>query len=323
MTNFRQSVFFAIAFMCLCGTTVSSNEFIASVNLSPYEVRVGDPVTVTYTVTAINANSIQLDPLPETISDAAIINTMDEISENLTGAKAFIRTLTLVPFTVEDLSIPRLGVQVIDESGKSVIGSTPGAVVHVRSVAPGIDGPEEMKSLKGIDIPPEEFNWTITVIIGSLILIIIASVIWFFIRKRTPSSLQELLNLTPAQRALKDLKGLLHSQLLVTGKHKEFFTKLADITRRYLGLRYHILALEMTSKELCHQLAKSWQHSDEKNRSLGSLLHGCDLVKFAKFIPPEDQGKEGILTAEKIVQSTRDDNIHESVENENGREGTN
>jgi hypothetical protein len=179
----------------------------------------------------------------------------------------------------------------------------------VLSVAPTEEGPDELRALKDLIVPPEEKRLLWPWLIGTaLLLIALLVTIWILLRKRAPASVRELMRLTPAQRALKDLDKLLKSGLLYDGNFKQFYSDLADIARRYLGLRYHIMALEMTTTELLTKLKES-KNSRRLAAAgiLGSLLEVCDLAKFAKLHPLVEEGEDGIEISRNIVIKTRDD----------------
>jgi hypothetical protein len=119
---------------------------------------------------------------------------------------------------------------------------------------------------------------------------------------------------------LQDIELLIQSRLLQSGRFRQFFTELADIIRRYLGLRYHVKALEMTSTELYREMERTWRDETTWLDNLSGLLATCDLVKFARFNPPGDEGISGVNTAVEIVEYTRDD-IEPHGEEETGEEG--
>ena len=267
---------------------------------------------------SLDAALFILEQLPERLGPVLVQELGSAESTDLLGIAVLRRKYKLVPFAVGKHSIPSLAVEVVGTDGSSIKGETPGVSLLVTSVSTEEDGPNEIKALKDPLVPEEEEQAkTVTLLIAALVLaaILAAGVIFYFIKKSMPSSLRKMIQLTPAERALLDLELLASSNLLSEGQAKQFFTTLSEIIRRYLGLRYHILALEMTSTELTSIIKTQARENGNVLTSLTSLLSVCDLVKFAKLIPPTEKGDEGIESARSIVQITRDD---VAKENEGG-----
>lgn len=88
------------------------------------------------------------------------------------------------------------------------------------------------------------------------------------------------------------------------GKTKKFYFRLSEIIRQYLARRYQINALEATTEELLHELQD--QPLQVEHRMLISDFFGrCDLVKFARYIPPMEETEQGYKAALEIVDCTR------------------
>ena len=302
------------ALLCLFAVAVAAQDVAVTVSVDPYEVRIGDPVDIIISVTTLRANSIKLDPLPQGLAEAEVLSTEDRLETGWLGQQRLIRRVRLVPFAVGDVSLSPLNVEVIQADGTTSRTTTPLTVFAVRSVAPGEEGPTSARELKDIIEPSEEslpFFWLYIV---AAVVLAAALIAWWFLRRRAPRSVRDLLKLTPAQRALHELQQLASSGLLESGKHREYYTSLADILRRYLGLRYHIFALEMTSSELRNRMERIWERSVELHDDLGKLLHECDLVKFAQFTPEAERGPVHIDEAARVIESTRDDREDDSTQ---------
>lgn len=316
----RETAILVLAFSAL---TAAAEEPIVNVTVNPYHAHVGDPTEITITVRALAANSITIAEMPAVSGDLIIQGSEMEERRDLLGIKIVRRTIRCVPFAVGSFTIPELAVEIIGKDGKSFKTTSPTALLLVHSIAAAEEGPDAVKGLKGI-IAPQEKDTTVNTFMFIALIIVLLAIgavgTWYFLFRRTPASVRQLLKLTPAQRALKDLSELMSSELLRKGRIKQFYTELADIVRRYLGLRYHIMALEMTSTELCVEMAGSWEEDGMEVIPLSQLLESCDLVKFAKFQPPQTKGAEGIETARKIVITTRDDLQTEDASSKKGME---
>jgi hypothetical protein len=76
--------------------------------------------------------------------------------------------------------------------------------------------------------------------------------------------------------------------MLDGGQGGLFVDQLSDVVRAYLGARYLFDGLETTSDEMLMQL-KAHGASLGFTQEVGQFLHRCDLVKFAKVEPDEDE----------------------------------
>src|SRR5690606_7643206 len=123
---------------------------------------------------------------------------------------------------------------------------------------------------------------------GGVALIAAAVAAWWYVRRRRQGK-----SILPERQApprpaheiaLEELKALVASDWLATGKHKAWHSELADIIRRYIQGRYGIDAPEMTSRQLLGALDK---YGLEKKwlPGLKELLSICDMAKFAKYVP--------------------------------------
>jgi hypothetical protein len=290
------------------------------VRISPSEVHVGDRVTVEISVRAFGAAEIRIGEIPssgdEIVEDDRLLSgpvlyqlKNAEEKQDLLGALVAHRTYNAIPFTVGGQTIPSVPVKIVMRDGSEIDLVSPPALLTVLSVAPGETGPTAVAALKGLlRYPPrlgQSLPWFWIII--ALLLIAAGSAALIALNRRTPTTLRKLMRLSPAERALRELDALAASTLLADGRVKEFYTELSDITRRYLGMRFRLPALEMTTTELNAALREPLRIFDFSLPRLPELLQIADLVKFAKFTPPNSLGGDLIDAAREIVMITRDD----------------
>ena len=100
------------------------------------------------------------------------------------------------------------------------------------------------------------------------------------------------------------------------GQIKQFYTQLTDVIREYLSRAYSINAMEMTTDEIV-ALVKKNKDLDEIRIVLKEMLELSDLVKFAKFIPLENENEKAVLDAFMIVEkTTKEPEVEEKQETE-------
>ncbi len=98
---------------------------------------------------------------------------------------------------------------------------------------------------------------------------------------------------------LKKLDDLWNKNYVSNGLIKEFYLELTEIIRWYIGKKYNINALELTTEELFFVLKKK---VDKKyNLELKSFLDDADLAKFAKYIPEKGKILKDFEFAKKFI----------------------
>lgn len=122
----------------------------------------------------------------------------------------------------------------------------------------------------------------------------------------------------PWEIALERLDEVRHAGLLDVGRHAEYFDRVSDAVRGYLGARFGFDGLESTSDEILTALKKqaigfvridtaSELNAPAPGIPLDEVRHflaECDLVKFANLTPSPDQCAAALTSGEHIVRST-------------------
>lgn len=105
--------------------------------------------------------------------------------------------------------------------------------------------------------------------------------------------------------AFRDLDKLKKQKLWQEGEIKLYYTRLSDILRTYLWLRYDIKTLERTTEEILTSLKNTGFDNDELFNLLQETLQLADLVKFAKFDPNQKAHQESMESAYRFVNETK------------------
>jgi len=105
--------------------------------------------------------------------------------------------------------------------------------------------------------------------------------------------------------AFRELDKLKKQKLWQAGEIKLYYTRLSDILRTYLWLRYDIKTLERTTEEILTSLKNTGFDNDELFNLLQETLQLADLVKFAKFDPDPEAHQESMESAYRFVKETK------------------
>jgi len=107
----------------------------------------------------------------------------------------------------------------------------------------------------------------------------------------------------PWEVAFERLDEARHAGLLETARFSEFFDRVNDAVREYLGARFGFAGLECTTDETLATLRRV-PHFGLPIPELASFLQECDLVKFADVTPTLDECQRALAEAERVVRTT-------------------
>lgn len=88
---------------------------------------------------------------------------------------------------------------------------------------------------------------------------------------------------------------------------RAFAIAVSDAVRIYLEERFELRAPERTTEEFLRDLQKTSALNDSQKTSLTAFLEQCDLLKFARFEPPESMLRELHDSALRLVHETQFD----------------
>lgn len=159
------------------------------------------------------------------------------------------------------------------------------------------DEPDMVRDAKGLS--QHGVPWVVW-LAGLLTLALLGLLAWLIRRWWKRPRKQALVpQLDPYPQALRDLAALAASQINKQGQWQEFYDRLSQILRRYLGWRYHVPLLEQTTSESMRSLSLS----EQPHRRLKEILENADLVKFAKMYPPLEQSEHHLSWAKELIES--------------------
>ncbi|MFP4488793.1 MAG: hypothetical protein ACLFN1_05775 [Bacteroidales bacterium] len=103
--------------------------------------------------------------------------------------------------------------------------------------------------------------------------------------------------------SFRELDKLEKKRLWQAGKIKEYYSRLTEIIRYYLEIRYGIRALEMTSEEIIAALdGKDINKGDMT--LLNNILRNADLSKFARYTHDAESNTAALNNARTFVSNT-------------------
>ena len=99
-------------------------------------------------------------------------------------------------------------------------------------------------------------------------------------------------------------KQKLEQALALIAQPKPFVIAVSDTARAYLEERFNFRAPERTTEEFLHELRATDLLVRDQKDSLAAFLQSCDMVKFAKYEPGENELRELHASALRLVEET-------------------
>jgi hypothetical protein len=169
-----------------------------------------------------------------------------------------------------------------------------------------VNNTNDIRDIKPPIIIPSSWDWLWPALVPLAILAIL--LLAFYLWKKSRSQVP-VVPLVPAHvRAKQALQKALE---LIT-QPKSFCVLVSDTIRLYLEERFNFRAPERTTEEFLRELGETDLLTVEQKEILGRFLESCDLVKFAKYEPGENELRELHSSAVRLVEET------EPRENSNG-----
>jgi hypothetical protein len=148
-----------------------------------------------------------------------------------------------------------------------------------------------------IDIP-DPWLWLWLALGALAVLAIVLLVLWLWMRDRSR------VPIVPPIPAHIRAKRALEKALELIAQPKEFCVAVSNTVRHYLEERFNFHAPERTTEEFLRELGETNLLTPEQKESLGGFLESCDLVKFAKYEPGENELRELHSSAIRLVEET-------------------
>jgi len=163
-----------------------------------------------------------------------------------------------------------------------------------------------MSAVGDLDIrdikPPIEISASSTWLWWVVILLAVAVaalLLWHWMKLRKLNVV-----LPPPVPAHVRAKQKLQQALALLAQPKPFVIAVSDTARTYLEERFNFHAPERTTEEFLRELAGTKLLLPDQKESLGNFLASCDLVKFAKYEPGENELMELHHSAVRLVEET-------------------
>lgn len=271
------------------------------------EIFIGDEINYSVTVRHTPEVNVDMPSLAENLGmfelrDYNVLEPQKQNDHIVERTNYVISTFDTGEFQIPELTI---GYTVGDDTTRQTIKTEPIDIV-VNSLNPDEAG--DIRDIKPPLTPPRDYRSLATWIgLGLLGVAVVLFLIYYIKRRRAgePILPKRIKPPRPAHEvAFDELDELKNSDLLENAAYKTHYSRLSEIVRRYIENRYFIAAMEMTTFELLTSLETEQLHTEEVDM-LRDLLTRCDLVKFARFEPAQQEHEQSFQQAFNFVDRTK------------------
>jgi hypothetical protein len=276
-------------------------------SLSSDSMVIGDQLLFRIHVAAANGVTFQMPVVKDTLNGE--IEVLFVHSADTSGSRELIEvdhTYIITGFTP---GLQVLPAQPVVYSYHDITDTALSMSLMLAVYDPMVDTTQQIKPIKPpINTPVtlrEVFPWVMMGMGGWMIGTLVAALIWIYMQRRRDPEIFSLKPLEPAHViAFRELDRLKEQKLWESGQVKLFYTRLTEISRRYIERQYGIPAMERTTEEILEAFRRSNTDDHLLDEMLKELLELADLVKFAKEDPLPVENQTNLNNAYLFVQKT-------------------
>jgi len=217
------------------------------------------------------------------------------------GRRRIAETYVLDPVFVGDYAIQPASVTWGE--GESITVPSPG--LRVRDLTEEEhEAATRFETIAGPITPPSVLveRWPLWVALGGGLLIAAGAVAYVFrFRKREAQAPPPLPQWDVAYRRLQELD---QRRLPQAGEFGLYYVELSGILRHYIEDRFQLHAPEQTTPEFLSAASGSGALSEQHQRILADFLKHCDRVKFAQYVPNEQEMEKSFAIVLQFVDQT-------------------
>jgi hypothetical protein len=272
---------------------------------SARQVRLAEMFQVVLTVTHDPAVQVNL---PASLDLGGLFEEIRRTSSrrrNADGSLTREYVLTVLAFEVGDLRFPAIPVTYAAGGSATVVQSQPVPVRVLGVIAPGR---AELRDIAP-PVPVRTRDWGLIYAAAALLATSLALLLLLWLRRRRAAAVRIQVEEAARQpialheQILGRLNELEASGALDAVDRKPAYVRLSEIVRAYLAARYGFPALELTTSEIATHLQQDEMLAAVREL-LGDLLERCDLVKYANSDASEDEARQDLYRARRLVERT-------------------
>ncbi|MFQ6103217.1 MAG: hypothetical protein ACE5OP_02870 [Candidatus Glassbacteria bacterium] len=292
-------------------TAEKYRDFDLNLSISPDSLFIGDELSLTVELIHEDSLNASLMGINADLAPFEVVGGGEVKTSRIEGARLDSLSLSLTSYETGEHFLGPIQVLIsVDEQPDTI--TIEGKSVYVKSLL-GPDA-QDIKEIKGM-IPPSRRRLLIWLLLGLIPLAILTCIV--LIRRknraqRAAAEIDEKPSVPPDVWALDELLRIERMELLSRGKVKKYYILVSEILRRYASMRFKIVTLERTTREILEDLRSNGMKV-EHHQAFSNLLEESDLVKFAKWTPAASTSESYIERVREIIRDTCEEKKEEEV----------
>ncbi len=287
--------------------TAETGPVALRVTIDRTDVAVPDQIKMTIAIEAEIGVEVTMPELGETLGSFGVAGFVDDEPQEDDFKETRSRVYTLDTILSGELEVPPISVSFADPREKADGShamyedtvSTGPIPVTVRAGLADIKGPMTLPLARRYRL----LLWTLGVL-AAIVAIALGARWWRRRGKEQAVKLQMARRIIPHQWALAELEKLAAEDLIGKGRIQEFYYRINALLRRYIELRFGLMAGEQTSEEFIRTLQFSAMFDAHHKEVLQRFVSACDPVKYARHRPESDEIDWVQATAREFVIET-------------------
>lgn len=239
--------------------------------------------------------------LPDTIGDFKVVKEDKIDSSYANGNLNFSQGITLTSFDSGRHVIPSLTLNVETLQGDSSFNILTDSIPINVSFAP-MDSVQTFHDIKAIIEVKKQWPWwawTLLALGVAILIFWVRFLIKFLKKKKTTPDFFNA-KFSPFDEAMNSLTELESRQLLQKDEVKEYHTRLTAIFKRYISRKTKTYKMYLTSDEILMDV-NEYGLTKEQISSFANCLRMSNAVKFAKYIPPQNESENCFKQTRGII----------------------
>jgi hypothetical protein len=239
--------------------------------------------------------------MPDSIGDFKVVKENKIDSSYANGNLNFSQDITLTCFDSGRHVIPPMALNVETLQGDSSFNLLTDSIPINVSFAP-MDSTQTFHDIKSIIEVKKQWPWWAWALLALAVAILIFWVrflIKFFKKKKTTPDFFNA-KFSPFDEAMNSLTELESGQLLQKDEVKEFQTRLTAIFKRYISRKTKTYKMYLTSDEILMDI-NEYGLTKEQISAFANCLRMSNAVKFAKYIPPQNESESCFKQTREII----------------------
>ncbi len=293
--------------------TVERGPIRMTVEATPKEAWVGDPIRVTVSVVAPQEYAVELPTAEAFAGLGAVAAEPVDPRPAAEAGRRWRQDYTINTRLSGVVEIPPLAVKYVrrpDPAATQPAGpSYPAELVSntievpVRSALTTQDSIANPRDITGTLAPERRTpTWVWLAGVGGAIATLLAAyLIYRAIRRRRERAAPPV---PPVVWALRELAALDRPEWLESPQLQPFYYRLSEVVRLYIEKQFGLAAPEMTTEEFLVMLARDRARLPYDQQRLREFMEACDVVKYAAFQPQREDARHALGAARSFVDAT-------------------